>query len=113
VPARAASHARVSDRQLSAPALAHGVGEIRVHNRTAEAILLSLKGTRIRAAGRRIEAPADGDVTLGDLGPDLYMLDVSFPGSRRPPMRLGPFVMVEIESAASTSGDRYEITLKP
>ena len=113
VPVPPASRATVAASAAAAPDLLYGVGEIPVHNRTSEEILLNLKSTRVRAAERRIAVPSDGEVTFGDLGPDLYMVDVSFPGSQRRPMRLGPFVMVEIESATAVTGDRYEITLKP
>jgi hypothetical protein len=91
-----------------------GIGEIQVHNRTDEdtVVLLTTKRARSFTLRKTTVAP-QGDVTLGGLGSDLYMVDVTFPNGRRPQMRLGPFVMVQTETAAEKTADRYEITLKP
>ena len=91
-----------------------GVGEIQVHNRTDENITVVLTTKRDRTFPlRKMQLAAEGDVTLGGLGSDLYLVDVAFPEGRRPRLRLGPFVMVQTETAAEKTADRYEITLKP
>lgn len=109
----AAPPVKFASRVATSPAFLQGVGEIQVHNRTNEDMLLTLTARVHSAARRGIAAPAQGDVVLSDLGPDLYTVDVTFLHSQRSGMRLGPFVMLEIETASERKGDRYEITLKP
>jgi hypothetical protein len=91
-----------------------GIGEIQLHNRTAEDTIVTLTAKRGRTLPlRKMQLAAEGDLTLGGLGSDLYMVEVSFLDGRRPRLRLGPFVMVQSETAAEQTADRYEITLKP
>jgi len=113
LPVRSSQTVKSAPRSATPSAFLLGVGEIQVHNRTKEDMLLTLRARVHIAARAGIEAPAKSDVILGDLGPDLYTVDVSFPHSQRSGIRLGPFVMLEIETAANRTGDRYEITLKP
>ena len=113
LPLRPASPVRFTAKASPSSAFLPGVGEIQVHNRTLEEMSLTLRARVSATARRGIAAPAQGDIVLDNLGPDLYTLEVSFPHSPRAPIRLGPFVMVEIERASGRSGDRYEITLKP
>jgi hypothetical protein len=70
--------------------------------------------TTKRARGfalRKATLAPQGDVTLGGLGADLYMVDLTFPNGRRPQMRLGPFVMVQTETAAEKTADHYRTTV--
>ena len=91
-----------------------GIGEIQVHNRTGENTIVMLTTKRYRTSPlRTMQLAAAGDLTLGGLGSDLYMVEVGFPDGRRPRLRLGPFVMVQTETAAEMTADRYEITIKP
>ena len=114
-PARAvAPRARTASNSAFGPRLRQGNGEIRVHNRTGEDIRIVLTTTRAQAAAfRSLHLPPQGEITLDGLGPDLYLLDVSFPNVRRQAMRLGPFVMVQIETAREIQADEYDVTLKP
>lgn len=69
-----------------------------MHNRTDENITVVLTTKRDRAFPlRKMQLAAEGDVTLGGLGSDLYLVEVAFPEGRRPRLRLGPFVMVQTD----------------
>ncbi len=113
LPIKSAPPVKFVSRTMPPSSFLQGIGEIKVHNRTNEDMLLTLRARVHTGARRGIAAPAQGEIVLSDLGPDLYIVDVSFPHSQRTSMRLGPFLMLEIESASETKGDRYEITLKP
>jgi hypothetical protein len=40
------------------------------------------------------------------------MVEVGFRDGHRPPLHMGPFVMVQTETAAERTADRHEITLE-
>lgn len=97
--------------QGAAP-LPPGIGEIQVHNRTNERALGTITAKNNLAA-RRFSVSPQGEAVLDGLGPAVYFVDVSFPDGNRPPMRIGPFQMMESQTAGEKQGDRYEITLTP
>jgi hypothetical protein len=92
--------------------LVSGVGKIQLHNRTNEEVVIRLANTRIRAL-RTIGLATDTDATFGGFDPDIYWVDVVFPRSARLPIRVGPLMFVETETARELTADCYEITLKP
>jgi hypothetical protein len=109
-----ASNARQSSSTRGASLLRPGSGEIRVRNRTGEQVQITLASTRARTiALRTLPLPSEEDGTLSGLGPDIYLLNVSFENTKRQPLRLGPFMMVEILSGKGLQADRYEVILKP
>lgn len=105
---------KVARRSDPSAGFREGIGEIQVHNRTGEDTVVPLTIKRARGFTlRKATLAPQGDATLGGLGADLNIVDLTFPNGRRPQMRLGPFVMVQTETAAEKTADRYEVTLKP
>jgi hypothetical protein len=89
-----------------------GVGEIQLHNRTNEEVVVRLANRRFRAL-QTINLSSGTDATFGGFDPDIYWVDVVFPRSARVPMRVGPLMFVETETAREFTADCYGITLKP
>ncbi len=90
----------------------NGVGEIQLHNRTNEEVTIRLANRRFRAL-RTINLSSGTDATFGGFDPDIYWVDVVFLRSARVPMRVGPLMFVETETAREFTADCYGITLKP
>jgi len=92
--------------------LVGGVGKIQLRNRTNEEVVIRLANARFRAL-RTIGLAAGTDATFGGFDPNVYWVDVVFPRSARIPIRVGPLMFVETETARELTADCYEITLNP
>ena len=75
---------------------------------------IALGSTRAQAAVlRSFQLAPEEDATLDGLGPDVYVLNVSFLNKTRQAMRLEPFVMVEVQTGRGVQADQYDVVIKP
>ena len=99
-----------------------GAGEVHIVNRTDLEVVASLRraNTALRAIYIRPRSSASiGHISLGvyrvqlDAGRGLDARQLSFRESAYSPPAIGPLEFFEVSSSTSTSGQYYEVVLKP
>jgi hypothetical protein len=116
-----AGEATIQRRALAARAAAdaagttEGVGEIQINNQMrADAEMHIALAANPDNVLKSALVPADGAAIIHNLGPATYVIDLSFADHKTPPVRLGPFEIVQVAASnGTTEADRYEVTLKP